>query len=537
MPYTPDATDATQPVGTVKASTASAEFRALKTRVNSLAAGTLPPSSTVAGVTKRQTVLFSSVDANGLPNFLTAGTGLAVNVLGASTPVRIASANSVTDLVSSISTDVTGAFTLPASTRSYLYADCVNATSVTWGNTKAPPEYGYSYPKNRGSLLNFEGTVASTSMIDAFGNTWVSSGTGPKLQSDQVKFGTTALGGSGASNALNGTNEYLYSDAFFDVADSSFTIRAQVYPTAFGITRGIFCFTNNTGFGIRCGFTSSGHLIWWISLDGSTEVVSGATSSGTFALNNWHEVKITWDAVAGLYSLFVNGTSVLTYSSTTPISFGQNVWPGRVCIGNLNPSTTANLFQGYIDCFEILPYCDNSTTALTAASDISTAGYASDFFSIPEMKMYRVSGASTTAGTPPSLTQVNRVYLGQADSGASSITTVVNYALMGRYRSGYISRTNGNNYSYSHNLGMTAENYLMTGWAIDPRSRAKLPLFTDSSIDTTFDYNITLGAKPNSRLEAYYITGNLLVLNTKDYTNTQRGPSTAPVLIIVERNW
>lgn len=45
MSYTPNATDATQPVGVVKASTAAAEFRALKARINSLVLAHLPDAT------------------------------------------------------------------------------------------------------------------------------------------------------------------------------------------------------------------------------------------------------------------------------------------------------------------------------------------------------------------------------------------------------------------------------------------------------------------------------------------------------------
>lgn len=43
MAYTPNPTDATQPVGTVKAQAAAAEFRAIKAYLNSIVAAGLPP--------------------------------------------------------------------------------------------------------------------------------------------------------------------------------------------------------------------------------------------------------------------------------------------------------------------------------------------------------------------------------------------------------------------------------------------------------------------------------------------------------------
>lgn len=49
MAYTPNPTDATQPVGTVKAQTAAAEFRAIKAYLNGLVAAGLPPLAGNAG--------------------------------------------------------------------------------------------------------------------------------------------------------------------------------------------------------------------------------------------------------------------------------------------------------------------------------------------------------------------------------------------------------------------------------------------------------------------------------------------------------
>lgn len=49
MAYIPDPTDASQPVGTVKASTAAAEFRALKAYIAGIASTGYPPVTGVAG--------------------------------------------------------------------------------------------------------------------------------------------------------------------------------------------------------------------------------------------------------------------------------------------------------------------------------------------------------------------------------------------------------------------------------------------------------------------------------------------------------
>ena len=49
MAYIPDPTDATRPVLSDKASTAAAEFRAIKAYLNSVVAGGLPPTAGLEG--------------------------------------------------------------------------------------------------------------------------------------------------------------------------------------------------------------------------------------------------------------------------------------------------------------------------------------------------------------------------------------------------------------------------------------------------------------------------------------------------------
>lgn len=49
MAYIPDPTDSSQPVGSVKASTAAAEFRAIKAYLNNIVAAGLPPTAGLNG--------------------------------------------------------------------------------------------------------------------------------------------------------------------------------------------------------------------------------------------------------------------------------------------------------------------------------------------------------------------------------------------------------------------------------------------------------------------------------------------------------
>lgn len=99
-------------------------------------------SGGVPGV--RQTVQTSSVDANGFSNYITAGTGLAVDIAATSIPVTIHASNSAVsnDRLGTISAD-TSISALTDATTNYLYADIAAEGTVTLGSTVLAPVYQF----------------------------------------------------------------------------------------------------------------------------------------------------------------------------------------------------------------------------------------------------------------------------------------------------------------------------------------------------------------------------------------------------------
>jgi hypothetical protein len=67
--------------------------------------------------------------------------------------------------------------------------------------------------------------------------------------------------------------------------------------------------------------------------------------------------------------------------------------------------------------------------------------------------MYQVSSASGVSGTNPTFTAKNRVYVGETTAGVTGISSVVNYALNGRYDSGLFAVAASTVYSKTHNIG------------------------------------------------------------------------------------
>lgn len=103
-------------------------------------------SISLAG-SKRQCVLYGSVDTVGQPNFLTA-TGLNVSIDGGTKPIILSFANGFStnlgtiDIIDDISTSISNAWTLPANGTYYLYIDKdINTGILNFGYTATPDQY------------------------------------------------------------------------------------------------------------------------------------------------------------------------------------------------------------------------------------------------------------------------------------------------------------------------------------------------------------------------------------------------------------
>jgi len=112
-------------------------------------------SGNISGV--RQTVQSSSVGTSGFSNFISIGTGLAVNIAATTTPIVIHAAGGAisADRVGTISSDtsITG---LTANTTNYLFADIAAGGAVTLGaNTVAHLEQFGGTPAITNNLLTF----------------------------------------------------------------------------------------------------------------------------------------------------------------------------------------------------------------------------------------------------------------------------------------------------------------------------------------------------------------------------------------------
>jgi len=394
----------------------------------------------------RQTVLGGATNSSGQPAAFSIGSGLAVNLAATTTPMVITAAggfssSGAVDTIERIATDVTGVVTLPASNTSYIY----RALASAWGSTLAPPQYGATFDQTKQACLSLNNIST-----DDFGNSWTNTA---------VTFSNTSPAIVGTyMGVFNGTTSRITTTAILTLGSGGWTMRGKFKP---GSLPGVGSFNDmfsglNAGntFGARLGIYNNAGTIkfaYSLSSTGSTQDIANAVQGTTTpVVSTSYDVELNYDGTT--YRLYVNGAQE---SSTASAS--------KVCaITSLSVGSNGggNGYNGAAQGLEFLPYCAHPAgttfTVPTTLPNVAAAGYASDWFSTVDYKMYSVSAASASAGTNPTFTSSNKVYVGESVTGAATVTSVTNYAYQGRYDSGYTSTfpNIATQTSFNHNLGI-----------------------------------------------------------------------------------
>lgn len=460
--YVVNAADATSPLDTNIARKGAAELRALKARVNSVVIGA------AGNITQTRQTVLQGLLAAGIPAALAiSGTVLGVDLKGTTIAVIMAfaagfTATGAADAIEQITADQANYWPLvPVSNTSYLTTTRVGPGVVTAGQTLAPPQYGDTYNQGAQSVLQFGGAAGTFVFLDDFGPTWARGG-GAKIQTNYFKFGTGALGGGGAGNAMDGATDRLSTNNITTMGNGSWAMRCWCKPlNAFpgvGAATMLASFGTATNFGVRMAVYNLGGVTRFamaLSSTGAADDILALTQGTTIiALGTEYFVEVTFDALAGVYRLYVNGIQEASVASALKICGGIALVIGAVVSGG-----AGTFFQGYIDKFEFLPYCQHPAgTAYavpTSAPNVLTAGYASDWFDTSQMLMKSISAASIAASSNPTFIPINKLYIGEADTSAVAVTAVRTYAYQGKYISAPITPLAGANVTltFNHNIG------------------------------------------------------------------------------------
>lgn len=417
---------------------------------------TLSPAQVVVNppaIQVRQAPQSGAVDSNGYANWLSAGTGLAVNLAATAAAVVLAFAAGFTsfgasDLVTQLTADATNQFgTLAANNTSFLASDYSSPTAMTGSNTLCPPQDGYTFDRTKQALLNFEGTNGQATTTDDFGNTWTI--TGGSLSTAQSKFGLSSL-------AINGTAQYIGTADITSLGGGSFEVIQWFRATASSAFHSLFSAQNAGTFG---GLIFLDHnagarrLATRMSSDGSTFNISSANgTTTTIALNTWYRFRYQYDALSGNYRLFLSNNGAaesleLTVSSALRLCSVQNVFLGHSTVSGLVD------FAGNIDAFSITPYITSSSAVTPGGTAPAVTDQKTCWFDKSTKVMREVTTASVTGGVNPGFTARNRLFVGEADTGPTTVTAVRNYAYLAEYTVAGVAMAAGVTQSFNHNIG------------------------------------------------------------------------------------
>jgi len=452
MAYVPDPTDSSQPVGSVKAGTADEEFRALKAYIQGLVVGAVSQ-----GPVTRQCALIGSQDSKGDPNFLAAGTGLALDLSALSAPLNLtyaAGSGAVGDINYSeaLGADVTDVVTGLAPSN-FNYITKIHAGA--WGHQLAPCLYDKVFDRTAQMLFRWTGINGATSTTEDFGNTVTFAGNAAISTAVQI-LATNTL-------AVDGTDDFV-TVPFTSVGEGSWEIFGAFRTRSLAAIQHLFHIGNAGGLGIIFRITAAGLINIFLSSDGTTQdIANGTAGTAVIAINTTYFFRLTFDAVAGTYRVYLSNNGA---AEVQDISVASAL---RICATTTWTIGTFGIdeFNGNIGFMGFRRYA--SFTSAQATGPIVAPDYTAvkaDFFDVPKMKMFEITAASTVAGTNPAMTAINKLYLARATTGAASVSSVACSPYKAKYDMPLTAiPANGTPVTLTHNLDVPAK-YVDTnmGW-------------------------------------------------------------------------
>lgn len=362
----------------------------------------------------RQCVLSGPVSSDNLPNFLNFS-DLSVGYSGATTPIVLAFANGFSsggavDYIETLSTTTANTWTLPINSTSYLYAERVSEGNVTFGSTTLEPWYSHATPVTKVSQI----------VIEVY---------------DYTNYRPLAGYNNGAV-----INELTITD------QNGATVAYTVSSTEAWDT------------------TQNGVPLYWNSAQYymKSNLNDGQTAAGTGAQEEQNSVLLLWTAAegpnTGKWARFLVTLTSVTDVSTVNVSVNVGGYAGRIPVSvsaYLVSSTynKANHLQsrtntGLTLMGTVAPSATTTPTNFTVCSNINIESPPTEGqfrFNVSRMYMEQyTSGAWTTKPV---------LFLGEATTGASAVTSLTPYAYNGIYTSSRFAVSSNTIYTKNHNIG------------------------------------------------------------------------------------
>ena len=151
-------------------------------------------------------------------------------------------------------------------------------------------------------------------------------------------------------------------------------------------------------------------------------------------------------------------------------------------------------------------------------------------FNIQEMWMTVGNGASAVV--------TRRVFVGEADTNASTVTATRAYAYQGRYMSAATSVGLSTTYSFAHNIGVVPAQLDMDAWIRDTTHGLVLPYHVDSNFDASYTQNNYAHAGSNTERNVFRVRSPAgFVLNYTNAGGAEISRTSAEITVRMKRGW
>jgi len=380
----------------------------------------------------------ASVDANGLPDFITAGAGLDVDLAGAMIPIEALINGNYCKLAAD--ENIAG---LTANRNNYLWIQKPPGREdiTSFGTSIYRPKFGYTFNlaygvRNERALLHFEGANHSTVFTDEAGMlSWTANGNA-EISTVTSKFGS-------ACGLFDGAGDYVSTTGFIrwpEVWMMDCWVRFNALPANLAYD-GIFGAINANTLSLRVyGSGGNQYLRLFLGSTGSSfNIANGTQGTTDLATGQWYHIALVFDG--SNYIVYLDGIVEITVASSLALYTPGGLWLGRA---------TSYYLSGVMDEFRL-----SSETRWIDAFTPPTAAYGNHaedneyWFDCGRERFKYFNGADWI--------DEDRIFIGEALCGAATVTSVVNYALGKKYLSGFFAIAASTDYEKTHNIGIPTE--------------------------------------------------------------------------------
>jgi hypothetical protein len=244
----------------------------------------------------------------------------------------------------------------------------VATATNTWKRASLSSWNVDSYLSSVSLLLSMEGT--GSSFVDSsLSPKTITAYYGATQSSTQYKFGSQSLYLNGSTYGSAPFLSVPYSSAF-DLSTGDWTVECWAYATVLNQANNLFAITSTASAYAQARVIpqEDGSALFLTQDSGGNWIYTTSSAAGTFATNTWQHVAAV--RAGNLFRLYVNGTSVISFTSASALNSGSGLTTIGAAIQN-GSTTTGNstvgsqTWQGYIDDFRVTKVARYSGSSIT----------------------------------------------------------------------------------------------------------------------------------------------------------------------------